>query len=388
MSALINVFKFTRLIAFWILDSIVLLYPCKEHNVALIVRLDAIGDFFVWLQSGAADVIQELKRSHQKVLIVANPVWADLAHDLGLFDEVIPVDPKRFMRSPLYRLRRLIAIRKRGIRTVISPRAARVFLQEDEIVRISHASVRIAVGAIAINLTPWLLAQENKIYTEIIDVPGGADIHESVRNEIFADKFCSNRGAIICPDALLKGEEISFAKSYFVIAPGAGSIGRQWPASKFGLLVNQLMQESSLSCIIVGGKSEKKIAHEITCINAGRCIDTTGSLSLSQVAKVILNAKFIIANESGVMHMGVWLGIPTIGLVGGGHFGWFAPYPASVKNANRLLIANKSMPCYGCNWKCSQEHSYSQAFPCIKAIEVADVISMVRLQDGKVDRPY
>ncbi len=383
-----NALRFARLIAFWTLDSIVLLYPRKERNVALIVRLDAIGDFFVWLQSGAADVIQELKYSHQKVLIVANPAWADFASDLGVFDEVISVDPKRFMRSPSYRIRRLIAIRKRGVRTAISPRAARVFLQEDEIVRISDASVRIAIGAITINLTPWLLAQDNKIYTKIIDVPGGTDRHESIRNEMFADKFCSTRGAKICPDTLPLGDEICFAKSYFVIAPGAGSTGRQWPPSKFRLLVSQLLQESSLSCVIVGSKIEKKIAHEITCINADRYIDTTGSLSLSQVAKVLLNAKFIIANETGVMHMGAWLGILTIGLVGGGHFGWFAPYPASVKNANRLLIAYKSMPCYGCNWECSQEYSYGQAFPCIEAIEVSDVINMLRLQEGQNDKPY
>ena len=74
--------RIARFIIFCITDSLVLVLRPKKTDTALIVRLDAIGDAAVWFQSGAGEILDELKRTHSKVILIANCNWAELASAL------------------------------------------------------------------------------------------------------------------------------------------------------------------------------------------------------------------------------------------------------------------------------------------------------------------
>ncbi len=101
------------------LDSLCRLVPVSRRHVALVVRLDAIGDFFVWMQSGAVDVSRYARSSNRRVVLLANRLWADYARGTGLWDEVVGVDLRRLMRDPLYRLRMLVRIGGRVLRRAL-----------------------------------------------------------------------------------------------------------------------------------------------------------------------------------------------------------------------------------------------------------------------------
>src|SRR5258708_4862161 len=58
----------------------------------LLVRLDALGDFVLWLP-----MARTLRQFYfgRKLILLANSQWADLARGLPYWDEVWPVDVKR-----------------------------------------------------------------------------------------------------------------------------------------------------------------------------------------------------------------------------------------------------------------------------------------------------
>ncbi len=72
--------------------------------------------------------------------------------------------------------------------------------------------------------------------------------------------------------------------------------------------------------------------------------------------------------ETAALHFGIVAGIPTIELVGGGHYGRFIPWGDSNKNP----VVTHSMDCFNGNWKCKFQSTF-----CIKEIKVMEVVSVL-----------
>ncbi len=365
-------FRLVRFVIFFITDSLVLFLRPKETDIALIVRLDAIGDAAVWFQSGAGEVLEELKRTHSKVVLLANANWAELASALEVFDEVVPISPSTFMRNIIYRTKALSRIRLLGAKTILQPRAAKVFLQEDSIVRTSGCRRRIGIQGIAVNMSTRVLAFSNTLYTRIIDPGITGRVHESARNQALANQFSPIRGCPITPLELTTTCPPVVNQKYFVIAPGAGAAGRQWPIEKFAATCVALQSQYGLKCVVVGAADEQKLADQLRHFDF-EFLDLTGKLTLSETTAVIMRSELLVANESGLFHIAQWARRPVVSIVGGGHFGWFAPYPTSVDGGNGQ-ICFKRMPCYNCNWICVYDMPQDNPFPCVAAVPADQVI--------------
>src|SRR6185369_12192502 len=100
----------------------------------VVIKLDAIGDFILWLDSA-----KELKRIYpaRKITLIANTVWADLAESLPYWDEVwsVNVPPLRETRYSSYRARLLRTIRGRNFDVAVQPTYSREFLVGDALIR-------------------------------------------------------------------------------------------------------------------------------------------------------------------------------------------------------------------------------------------------------------
>ncbi len=66
------VLRSMRTVAYLLLDSLCQLRRVKPGNTAIIVRLDAIGDFFMWLQSGAVEIAKHARGEGRHSVILAN----------------------------------------------------------------------------------------------------------------------------------------------------------------------------------------------------------------------------------------------------------------------------------------------------------------------------
>ncbi len=128
------------------------------------------------------------------------------------------------------------------------------------------------------------------------------------------------------------------SKRYVVIFPGASIPERRWGAEKFKLVAESLQSEG-YGIVVAGGPAEKNDGSKI----AGQTgINLAGMTSLAVTAAVISRSVLLISGDSGVLHLAVGLGIPTVSMFGPGrHLKW-AP------GGNRDIVINKKLPCSPC----------------------------------------
>ena len=367
-----TVLRFLRAFAYLVLDSVSKTTACPRNDCALVVRLDAIGDFFVWLQSGAVDVARYARGIATHSVLIANSSWAEYARATELWDEVISIDAVRFVKSLLYRIQQLRRIRRLGASCLIQPRCARVFLLEDAIARVCGAHRRIGNSGTYLNTTPELRRLGNRFYTELIDVLDPADTHELIRNQKFAFALTGTEPRSFEFAPITRSDN----SGDIVIALGAGEKGRLWPNEKLGALVRYILSTHPKASVTLVGRGEDALA-------AGYIIESTGGMirnfvgktSLFEYIEIIAGASVVICNESSAYHIAVARNKPVLCLVGGGHYGLFAPYPKSAKNAASSYIVTKQMNCFGCNWKCRFDRGQTGAFRCVESIELEDAIA-------------
>lgn len=110
--------RILEIILLYLNDSIAFLEKKKIGNAILLIRLDEIGDFVLWLDSA-----KEYRNLYpkSKIILLGNKIWTDLAQKLPYWDEVLPLDCQKFIRKPSYRLHFLKLIRKIGFQVAIHP---------------------------------------------------------------------------------------------------------------------------------------------------------------------------------------------------------------------------------------------------------------------------
>ena len=68
----------------------------------------------------------------------------------------------------------------------------------------------------------------------------------------------------------------------------------------------------------------------------------------AELIRAISCVRLAVAAESAPAHIAAALDRPLLAVLGGGHFGWFAPWATSGRQ--RWIFSRQ--PCYSCNWRC------------------------------------
>ena len=188
-----------RLWLFFLLNELIrLLIPRRRNSATLVIRLDAIGDFIIWLGSGA-DQIAKLARQQERSVLLAGSDWADFARSLQLFDEVWPVETARFERRPCYRFLLQTRIRRAGFSFVIQPKTARNFLLEDSVIRVSGAESVTGAAGSTCNIASYLKRISDRWYTRMVDVLPTSS-HESEKNRAFCPALTGVEPVVVSLD--------------------------------------------------------------------------------------------------------------------------------------------------------------------------------------------
>ena len=105
---------YLKSLLFFLFDSLALTKVrtsrCNQLELILLIRLDAIGDFVMWLDT-AKEYQKIFPSDKYKILLAGNKIWCELAEELPYWDKVIPVDLKQFKTFSNYRWNLLRKIR-------------------------------------------------------------------------------------------------------------------------------------------------------------------------------------------------------------------------------------------------------------------------------------
>jgi heptosyltransferase III len=100
------------------------------------------------------------------------------------------------------------------------------------------------------------------------------------------------------------------------VHPGSGSERKNWPETKWALLLRQLMAETTVHLQLVGGEAEGHRLQRLSAALPPERVRVAQSLPLAQLAHVLADCEGFIGHDSGISHLAAALGLPGLVLWG------------------------------------------------------------------------
>ena len=368
--------NFCKTFLFYLLDSfLILLFHPKQSKTVVFIKVDAIGDFFVWLRS--AQQLASLYPSYYKILLCNENVY-DIAKSLQYFNYVYPVDINNYSDNIFYRLKLNFFIRNINCEVSIQPTISRVFLTGDSLIRITNSRHKIGSKGDLSNIRKSLKFIADKWYTHLNDLDK-LNNNEHLQNLHFISQFNYLQKFYDSVDIIknlpVLGAQFDLPSEYVVIFPGASANLRMWSIDNFIELAIYITNSYCLNVIFCGGINESRFIQPISLISNSRITCLINKTTLSDLVRIIIKSKFIISNETSAVHIAEFFSINSICLLGGGHFGRFIPYPININS--KVVPIYSNMSCFNCNWQCSLTPSRHESAPCISNISVNEVRTAV-----------
>jgi len=374
----------------WLIDTLFCLTSARggkfDKKRLLFIRLDAIGDFIVWLDS--ARILREYYKDYH-ITFIGNAVYDDLAKNLPLFDEVFPVNPQKLRKKLSYRFQVFRKIREKYFEKVIHFPYTRsnYYLDGEAIVHI--ACSREKIGSLGESTDNWRKKISDRFYNRLLTT----DTKPMVELERNAE-FLSGLGikdyqpkVFRFPEKILDSPLPSSHHDY-IIFPGAGSPKRQWPVELFAKLAEQIYNKTGWRGVICGGTGEERLANQLIEKSNVPLQSLAGQTTILELIGLIANTRIVIGNETGAIHIAAAVGTPSVCLLGGGHYGRFVPYKVETleKYDNCPITVTHPMPCFNCNWMCIFETGNGQPVPCLLNIDLNTVWNVVEKVINQINK--
>lgn len=162
-----------------------------------------------------------------------------------------------------------------------------------------------------------------------------------------------------CPPEEWNGRGVESDKRYagsIVYCPGASyGPAKKWP--HFPALA--LLQEAD-KIVVLGSREDSESAREIVRMAPDRVTDLTGKTSLNEVAAIMMSARGVVSNDSGLMHLAGYIGTPVIGLFGSTSPVWTRPLG---KRSVAMYLPEPCSPCFDKTCRYNHYHCLGKISP-------------------------
>lgn len=105
------------------------------------------------------------------------------------------------------------------------------------------------------------------------------------------------------------------ASEFYVLSPGGGWRSKCWPPERFGGLHRELARRRGWRGVLSYGPGEEALAEKVRRA-AGDPEPIVLALDLAHLMALLRRAKFVVAADTGPLHLAVALGTPVVGLYG------------------------------------------------------------------------
>jgi hypothetical protein len=345
-----------------------------NESIVAVVQLKLLGDFILWLPYGKA-LVRHCELLQKNVVIIANASILPLAERLFPYCKVIGINRTEFTRDHAARTASLRELRHLGVGITYLDTHPRDAIIEDATVRALGAPTWSFDSTFSDRswIDRWL---SRRLYTRLL--PAMGNVHQSFRHRSFLLASGVPETELTLNPDLVSGLDRPLRSSYFVIAPGASRSEKCWPVNHFITVAQRtLIEHPDWICIILGTQNERALGDEIVQALSDKGHNCAGETELLDFVRWIAHAKLVIGNDSAACHIAAACGVASFPIVGGGHPGWFFPYPPNSSVQKLPVTIVEPMDCFGCNWMCRYQVDKGEPFPCIAAIRPEQVLKQI-----------
>jgi heptosyltransferase-2 len=162
-------------------------------------------------------------------------------------------------------------------------------------------------------------------------------------------------------------------KPYVVLNPGASCPSKIWPTDRYARLAEKLSKNYGCQIVLIGRTRERLIALKVKeHLSALPVIDLSGKLSLGMLGRLLKEARLLISNDSGPVHVATAVGTPVISIFGRNLPGLSPRRWGPLGHKARVI--HKEVGCPVC-----LAHNCRINFLCLDVISVEDLLKEVSL---------
>ena len=170
-------------------------------------------------------------------------------------------------------------------------------------------------------------------------------------------------------------------KPFLLVCPGTSSPIKEYGIPALAEAIRQVVAVHPMPVVIAGSPSDERTTKPLHALLKGDCnaVDVSGLFSLPQHTALIEMASALLTMDSCHAHIAGAVDTPAVTLLGGGHYRYFAPWGASL----RFRWLTNRLPCFGCEWQCTQSGPL-----CITGISSAEIArNLVETLDAPSSAP-
>jgi lipopolysaccharide heptosyltransferase II len=156
-------------------------------------------------------------------------------------------------------------------------------------------------------------------------------------------------------------------KPFVALFPGASIPERRWGTKYFHAVVAALSSRG-IPFVVLGGAEDTSEGQKIVAGTGG--LNLAGRTSLIESAAVIERCSVLVSGDSGILHIGVGLGKPTVSLFGPGIAAKWAP------RDEQHIVLNKNLSCSPCT-RFGNTPTCPHNARCLSEITVDEVVKAV-----------
>lgn len=151
--------------------------------------------------------------------------------------------------------------------------------------------------------------------------------------------------------ALAVGNKLAVAglgvgEPYLVLNPNAGELAleRRWSVERFAELADELLATFGGKVVVVGAPAERAYVQGMLAATKTRerVIDLSGQTSLPELVALFAEARLLVSNDTGPLHLACAVGTPTIAIFGPETPTLFGP------RGDRHRVISRGLACSPC----------------------------------------
>lgn len=160
-----------------------------------------------------------------------------------------------------------------------------------------------------------------------------------------------------------------------VVACGARSQIKSWDKHNFSQLCSRLIKEGN-DVVLVGDKTDQSVCAYVQENASAGVFNLCGRTTIGQLAALLKKAKFLITNDSAVMHLGSYLNVPVAAIFGPTDEKKYGPW------SEKSIVIKKDIFCR----PCKKATCRFGTLACLASIKPEDVLRQIKYLLDDSDR--